>query len=298
MEIPDDNGKNYLDWNKQIPIGTINRVANQLQKQGWERTEYKKEGIISFEKDGDIINLYKNGNGTGEGLYEDLASVITPQGASELLSDAGFAGIKYPADNMRGGREDGAKNYVIFKESDAKIVDHTRFSVRQANKRFNEELEKQIDGTLPKGHVYQLGKPSSALRYAGIEDLPIELSSETLETKSSVDYKSDHPFNLESVKNLPIAIQRPVAVFDSENRNGRKVILTELNDEKGHPFIAVLGLRRLRGRNYAKVNSIVSLYGKDSAVRIAKWFDSKNKNGLGLDVDLCKWADTKKRLNG
>ena len=132
VDVPDDNGNNYLDWDKQIPIDTINRVANQLQKQGWERTEYKKEGIISFEKYGDIINLYKKGNGTGEGLYQDLALVITPQGASELLSDAGFAGIRYPAQFRSGGRADGAKNYVIFNEADAKITDHVRF-FRTAN---------------------------------------------------------------------------------------------------------------------------------------------------------------------
>lgn len=124
--------------------------------------------------------------------------------------------------------------------------------------------------------------------------MPIELSSRTLEVKSSKDYKSNHPFDLNSVKNLPIAIQRPVAIFDSEYEDGRKVILTELKDGKGHSIIAVLGLRKLRGRNYAEVNSIISLYGKDSSVRIANWFDSKNPNGLGLDKNLCRWADTKK----
>ena len=165
---------------------------------------------------------------------------------------------------------------------------------REINNDFNDALDKQIAGTLPKGYTYQLGKPSSALKFAGIDDLPIELSSRTLEVKSSKDYKSNHPFNLASIKNLPIAIQHPVAIFDSEYENGRKVILTELKDDKGHSIIAVLGLRKLRGRNYAEVNSIISLYGKDSAVRIANWFDSTNKNGLGLDKQLCRWADTKK----
>lgn len=31
------------------------------------------------------------------------------------------------------------------------------------NAQFNEELKQQINGTLPKGHVYKLGMPSEAL---------------------------------------------------------------------------------------------------------------------------------------
>lgn len=201
---------------------------------------------------------------------------------------AQFVNVKMTKDAFK---EWGGKNNVKLSLGDT--VPFVR-EQRSINNVFNDALDKQIAGTLPKGYNYQLGKPSSALKFAGIEDLPIELSSRTLEVKSSKDYKSNHPFDLNSVKNLPVAIQRPVAIFDSEYEDGRKVILTELKDGNGHSIIAVLGLRKLRGRNYAEVNSIISLYGKDSSVRIANWFDSKNPNGLGLDKNLCRWADTKK----
>lgn len=201
---------------------------------------------------------------------------------------AQFVNVKMTKDAFK---EWGVKNNVKLSLGDT--VPFVR-EQRSINNAFNDALDKQIAGTLPKGYNYQLGKPSSALKFAGIEDLPIELSSRTLEVKSSKDYKSNHPFDLNSVKNLPVAIQRPVAIFDSEYEDGRKVILTELKDGKRHSIIAVLGLRKLRGRNYAEVNSIISLYGKDSSVRIANWFDSKNPNGLGLDKNLCRWADTKK----
>lgn len=201
---------------------------------------------------------------------------------------AQFVNVKMTKDAFK---EWGGKNNVKLSLGDS--VPFVR-EQRSINNAFNDALDKQIAGTLPKGYNYQLGKPSSALKFAGIEDLPIELSSRTLEVKSSKDYKSNHPFDLNSVKDLPVAIQRPVAIFDSEYGDGRKVILTELKDGKGHSIIAVLGLRKLRGRNYAEVNSIISLYGKDSSVRIANWFDSKNPNGLGLDKNLCRWADTKK----
>ena len=57
-------------------------------------------------------------------------------------------------------------------------------SIKEINDRFNEELSKQIDGTLPKGHIYRLGKPCEILLKTGFQDLPIELSSTRLEEKS------------------------------------------------------------------------------------------------------------------
>lgn len=251
--------------------------------------------IVPDSEVADVIvnNMFKGKNITMP------SNVVTPSLRKELEK----RGVPFVETDNRGrivgGENDGVHYSKVYgKKANVKmsLADSAPFvrEQRKINNDFNEALDKQIAGTLPKGYNYQLGKPSSALKFAGIEDLPIELSSRTLEVKSSKDYKSNHPFDLNSVKNLPVAIQRPVAIFDSEYEDGRKVILTELKDGKGHSIIAVLGLRKLRGRNYAEVNSIISLYGKDSSVRIANWFDSKNPNGLGLDKNLCRWADTKK----
>ncbi len=168
--------------------------------------------------------------------------------------------------------------------------------LRSVNTCFNADLKKHIDGTLPKNHIYKLGMPSKALLYAGVQDLPIEMSASTIEAKSSKDYVHDHPFGLVAIFNLPTAIQKPIAVFDTEEPTAnRKIILTEIKLAESN-FIAVLDIRNMRGRRINSVNSIVSLYAKDSSVRIAKWFDSTNKRGLELDRELCRWADTKKSV--
>ncbi|MEG1910480.1 MAG: hypothetical protein RR190_05880 [Bacteroidales bacterium] len=74
------------------------------------------------------------------------------------------------------------------------------------NERFNKELLWQIEGRLPKGHIYKLGMPSEALLSAGIENLAVEITASTLKIKSSMEYKSKHPFDLSDVINLPNAI--------------------------------------------------------------------------------------------
>lgn len=147
-------------------------------------------------------------------------------------------------------------------------------SLESINQRFNDELDQQINNRLPKGHIYKLGMPGNALLSAGVRDIPIEMPAKVLETKSSKEYKSQHPFNLSEVINLPDAIQNPIAVFESEriDQPDRRVILTELKSS-GKNFLAILDIYSRRGVN--EVNSIVSIYPKDSAVHIGKWFDSE-----------------------
>ncbi|MBP5418468.1 MAG: hypothetical protein J6Y72_01450 [Bacteroidales bacterium] len=166
----------------------------------------------------------------------------------------------------------------------------------QINSVFNARLQQQIEGVLPKGFIYELGMPSKALLFAGVEELPIELAASTISLKSDKSYIHNHPFDLSSIKNLPLAIQMPIAVFDSIEHNGRKVILTELLDNYGKNFLVIINVRKLsrNGRYSNSINSIISLYAKENVVSIAKWFDSKNPSGLNLGTDLCKWADIKK----
>ena len=123
VEIPDDNGSNYLDWNGHPAESLLKDVGSFLESNGFERVQ---DSPVRYEKGESTVVL--NPNATGADLYAELREALgSDKKASQALAELGCIGIKYPADNMRGGREDGAKNYVIFNENDAKITDHTRF---------------------------------------------------------------------------------------------------------------------------------------------------------------------------
>ena len=123
VEIPDDNGGNYLDWNGHPAESLLKDVGSFLESNGFERVQ---DSPVRYEKGESTVVL--NPNATGADLYAELREALgSDKKASQALSELGCIGIKYPADNMRGGRENGAKNYVIFNENDAKITDHTRF---------------------------------------------------------------------------------------------------------------------------------------------------------------------------
>ena len=124
VEIPDDNGSNYLDWNGHPTESLLKDVGSFLESNGFERVQ--DDNPVRYEKGKSTVVL--NPNATGADLYAELQEALgSDKKASQALAELGCIGIKYPADNMRGGRKDGAKNYVIFNENDAKITDHTRF---------------------------------------------------------------------------------------------------------------------------------------------------------------------------
>lgn len=123
VEIPDDNGVNYLDWNGHPAESLLKDVGSFLESEGFERVQ---DNPVRYEKGESTVVL--NPKATGADLYAELREALgSDKKASQALAELGCIGIKYPADNMRGGRKDGAKNYVIFNENDAKITDHVRF---------------------------------------------------------------------------------------------------------------------------------------------------------------------------
>lgn len=128
VEIPENNGDNYLDWSKKInDIGEdfLTGIDNKLyNEEGWHRVE--SGGLTRFTKGEKTIVL--NPNATVADVYEELSVGLgSPKSASEFLNSLGHIGISYPAEYMSGGRSDGARNYVIFNENDAKIIGRIEF---------------------------------------------------------------------------------------------------------------------------------------------------------------------------
>ena len=123
VEIPDDNGSNYLDWNSSLSKEQKDTITKALKRLKVDLTYYESRGFSLDDTFADIYYFLTIALRHTR-KWEDVNAI---RASSKFLYSLGFTGIKYPADNMRGGREDGAKNYVIFNENDAKITDHTRF---------------------------------------------------------------------------------------------------------------------------------------------------------------------------
>lgn len=121
VEIPDDTGDNYLDWDKPLnakQIGMWKNAAVSIYPN-------LKEDVIKFANK--FIDK-KKGNILGSDAYDYLTNDVSPKEASMALKNAGFDGMKVIAKRNYGGNKQGKMNYVIFDENNAKIVDHTKFA--------------------------------------------------------------------------------------------------------------------------------------------------------------------------
>lgn len=168
VDIPDDNGENYLGWNESqnFPLEKWYRLW-EITHHGFNENEYFKDGGANYDKDRieRIIQMKLDSpeNGMqklptlkGEELYNALEDFFDRERplrgaklASRALSEIGFVGIKYPAGMIHGGAEEGDYNYVIFDENNANIVGNTRFSLRYDQ--FEHDLNQwKKDNNLPK----------------------------------------------------------------------------------------------------------------------------------------------------
>ena len=208
VDIPDDNGSNYLDWEGTIPDSLDKqKVAEDAYKvvsdnQGFNdfkatplndfiahtlktyvnttdvagRVEKLKSDIKdvieNYVADDDVLALNEylkdatpddvlatiwyndlvrdiKDADLGEELYRKLSTYVGDNAASQILSDNGFVGIKYPAGMIHGGAKEGDYNYVIFDENNANIVGNTKFSLRYD--KFEHDLNQwKKDNNLPK----------------------------------------------------------------------------------------------------------------------------------------------------
>lgn len=162
VDIPDDTGKNYLDWDGRLPKTYINRVNKALEASGHKTIDT----LYPSRVDGKLV---------GQDLYDRLRSELGSQkAASLLLKDAGFDGVKVIAQRNTGGNKKGKMNYVIFDENNAQITNHIKFSLRL--KSAIEETEtnpsdaQKESGNYKKGHIkfggydYTIENPKGSTR--------------------------------------------------------------------------------------------------------------------------------------
>lgn len=171
VDIPDDNGNNYLDWDAPLTDKHKNTIIKELRRLKIDFADFKKRG---FSFDGSF-----GGNAYDFLMYalrrtKKWKDVDVSRAVSKFLSSIGFTGIKYKAGRNFGGAEEGDTNYVIFKPEDMKITEHTKFSLRL--KSAIEETEtnpsdaQKESGNYKKGHIkfggydYTIENPKGSTR--------------------------------------------------------------------------------------------------------------------------------------
>ena len=138
VEIPDDNGTNYLRWKADNNQETIDKLNVAYRNMLLERGVPAEDISPYFEPFGKGLS--------GNTIYNLFARELGgDKAASEFLNRQGLVGISYPANATTGGREDGARNYVIFNENDAQIESRTMFRIAKTPQEFDATQKEAVE---------------------------------------------------------------------------------------------------------------------------------------------------------
>lgn len=267
-----------VDFADSKPLTVDERVA-YMERLGFrplnaEKTAFTNGEIVASDIQGN--NIVKDSRGNVRVIDADMRLHTKDVGGEYT-----YAPVKKDTEIMSKD-ETGMSSKVRFQYVGA---DKTSENIEAANARFNAELELQIDGKLPIGHVYKMGRPSEFLRAAGIPNLPIELPASQLSLKAS---SGKHDFDLQEVRDLPKAIANPIATFAYGDKGKLQNILTLL-DHNGEKFLVGIFIRPTVKGRVLEVNSIRNVFPKNSE-SIVRWIlDGKltnaNKKGLLAFLD-------------
>ncbi len=268
VEIPDDNGENYLHWDKPLTEAQRRKIVDALkampETDAEEIDDAFRQGIEGSQVEGGLNYVLGNERDYATGIDHGA------ERNSRLLGSLGFVGMQVDVDR-NGGRRYMGDNFVLYNADDVKIIGHERFQmgddqlpssrkdIDAFDAQFNKELQDQVAKIQEVGHIYQLGHPGDILRATGFPDMPIELSATHLKAKSK---EIRHPFDISEVEGLVKAINNPLAVFSYGNSEKAQNVITEIQ-HNGKNFL--VGVHFNQDRRGLTVSDIRGLYPKDNA---------------------------------
>ena len=299
----------YEEGRHQKEIQYVVFEPNQI------KTAVDNNGEFSADND-DIrysIGDFRDGLDKQDDIYDAFVDILSSNGDAatlmEALEEYYNGSVRSASSGAKRAMEDGllpfpGKQYagkdfeyhhIMFESNDGDtFVDAVPFDTQDKveaiiiNKKFNNKLQEQIDGTLRNGFIYELGYPSNILINTGVPSLPIELSSSHLAEKAK---QRNHQFDLSDIKDLPIALQNPIAVFAYGNKDkAQNIIVAIERDEKKF----VVGIHFNQERKGLVVNDIRGIFNKDNA----EWLNWINQGkALYLNKEEIQALIDKQRTN-
>ena len=294
-ELLGEHFDEFLDKVYELADNSIKeRIALLASRNGWNRRVATEEYLAGLAEDTDFENAkaYNGWWGKIKRLFLDMLSAVGFKHIGVELSDNELRYILWRSykNMVEPGRfrvfeweaEDVAMKYNLKAGEYAESSPVTEQRVAEAgevyelNDRFNNELNRQIAGDLPQGHVYDMGMPSEYLLSTGIAKLPIRLSAKILNAKSNLER---HAYKLETLRNLVYAIQKPWAIFSYGDRSMAQNMIIGIEDN-GRQFLVGISINpTIKGR-VLEINSIRNVFPKNNH----EWVNWINEGKL-LRVD-------------
>ena len=284
----------HLKDGKSAVIVEVNSTKDNLEIVNWHylRDETLSQKEKQAAKEGGLILTLSEDNAAGTAANDDLFSKRKDTNNSEnpqptidnrysipieiANNEAELASVSQDALQKSGERIVGEIVTEIAKESTEVVTDKAEMQrvlneevekvQKDAIEATNNTFNKQLDG-LNEDNAnsvrLELGMPSAVLLSSGIANKPMLLYGNKVIKKAK-----KHGFSPKDLKDLPKAVQSPIAVFDG-SKQGSFAILTEIKID-GKNMLVSLTLSR---EGNVDLNIITSAYGKNTP-SVINWINS------------------------
>ena len=189
MKYPATGGKAELKtYASKAVVNAINSVNREHKRNfkntggniSLDQTNDQGEKLAEMVADENASAIPKKENKDLIGSYNKWKETLKPRDRKILeLSEEGLPPSKIGRTVGIGMTTEGVKARLRELAAAARTEGELEFSkkrnqnIEEVNNNFNNDLDRQIAGTLPKGHIHQLGTPGDILLSTGVPDLPI-----------------------------------------------------------------------------------------------------------------------------
>ena len=136
------------------------------------------------------------------------------------------------------------------------------------SKPFAEQVDDWIAGKIPKYDTLVIGATPTAFRKVGFNSLPMPINQSHVDYAINGTKNSEHHIGEALLKQLPSALEQPVAIIASETQKGTSVIALLPFTKDGKTVVAPVYIDGFGIQNTVKIdsNAVTSLYGRKNAV--------------------------------
>lgn len=168
-------------------------------------------------------------------------------------------------------KEFGAVSAVVTKGSKAK--EKTRYSLKARgvydySKSFAEQIADYEAGKIPERDSLLVGRTPEVFRKIGMTDLPVTINQQHIEYALHGTKDFDHALGAEGLRQLPKALESPVAILSSKTKNGSSLVAMLEIRQNGKQVVVPVAIDGYGTLNWLRIdsNAITSVYGKDFSI--------------------------------
>jgi hypothetical protein len=276
-------------------------VYQKMREYGGEQVAFVTNDFLMYDKILGLAREARDGVGVGKKLYVLDSVYVEIKGGLDIKDSGDSYDIGYASAREKGHLASSQDVNMYIESRKAHPIglvwasgggygDDFDVELEDVNRRFNEDLLRQINGTLPSDFAYQLGHPGAILRAIGMSNCPMELKSVKLDEKANFPR---HPFHIGDVKDLPKRINDPLAVFSYGDSTKMVNIITEIEYE-GKNFLVGVALNPIVKNNKLDINSVRNVFPKD----LVEWVNWINQSkGLYLNKEKVLNLLDQQRMN-